>query len=77
MTHAPRSCGTCQYWYALHEEIGECRYNPPVLVVPQHVVFGVFPGTIRTAWCGCYSHKEGSSASERVLEDDACEDRKP
>ena len=51
----PPTCGTCRYFVVSEKfsKAGDCRRNPPQLVVTANGVSGAFPGVDKDRiWCG-------------------------
>jgi hypothetical protein len=64
-----RSCENCDFWSVLENDpdIGECRFNPPVVNLEDKVIvcyvgdeinWKAFPITANICWCGKFYAKE-------------------
>lgn len=53
-------CNDCKYWkqnYVKRKPHGECRYNPPVVIV-NDTNATVFPRTNADDWCGRFKARD-------------------
>lgn len=58
MTEKKQTCENCIYWKALSDPRGECRKNPPTLVISKDGTESAeWPKTIKGAWCGEHTLK--------------------
>ena len=46
-------CSTCVFWATANQKVGECRFNPPtVLLEPGKFPVSRWPVTGADQWCG-------------------------
>jgi hypothetical protein len=58
MAKINRKCAECIYWEPMGGAFGECRVNPPIIIVNKEKLnenVGSWPTTQKKDWCGRYS----------------------
>lgn len=55
MTRASRRCMTCRSY---NEKTEECRHDPPVPMLIEGKILGVWPKVFATDWCGRHLTKD-------------------
>lgn len=56
MANGANLCGGCKYWHPTDKAgNGECRLNPPVVVIGTVTSFCAWPTPSASQWCGQFS----------------------